>query len=918
MKRALQLFLLITIYQFTIAQKIPLDYNAILNWPTIYPMPKISNDGKYVLYTVKRNEHVTLFLKSTEIDLKIEYEGEGGLFQNSCFTEDSHYAVFMKAKDSLCIFDLVKKRETQIIECSSYLLPENGTCDWIACRSKKNQVCLLNLFTGKRFEFSNVNNFLFSNSGKVFLFVNGPDRDATYPLSINWLDLTSLRLQCIWHGNDAKSFTFSESDDKLAFCSEMQGGGDMERKIFYYSKELDSAQELVGIKSKILDERFQVCNSGFSFSPKADKLFFYVCNSKDTVKPVEEFASLDVWSYKDDVLQSEQLQNSDNERRFKCVIELNTKKVNQLEFEENDYWYLPNLNHGQNDEFLLLTVKEPKDGTLFKLSENKTYLIDTKDGSRRLINSMPANKSWFSPKGKYVYWYDSYKHAYYTYNIATAKITNVSVNVKTPLYKGNFQNVAQSPYGVAVWVGDDESFLVYDQYDIWELDAEARQPPVNVTNGYGQKNKIVLRLVYKNYPGSFLRESALKRDSNIFLCGFNEISKYNGFFKTRLNSYREPAYLIMSPDTYYFSGDFTFPAIQPFMLKAKYSEAYLLIRMSDSEFPNMQFTRDFRSFQKMSTLSPQKSYNWLSSELYTFKSLNGQQAKGILYKPENFDPQKKYPIIFHFYEQLSNQLYQFPTPEFCPGEMNIPLFVSRGYLVFCPDIYYSIGNPGQSAYDFVISAAHLMSKKTWVDSKKMAIQGHSFGAYEVNYILTRTNIFAAASSSAGTSDLISAYGSLRKNIQSHYEKGQMRMGTTPWDNQEAYIKNSPVYSADKVSTPLLIMHNKDDRNVPWSQGVEFFTALRRLKKVVWLLQYDDGGHELDNQVDQIDFTTRILQFFDHYLKENAAPQWMTKGIPAKAKRKENGLKLDSLGRCFPDCQICQKWNNIATEIQARQ
>jgi dipeptidyl aminopeptidase/acylaminoacyl peptidase len=250
-------------------------------------------------------------------------------------------------------------------------------------------------------------------------------------------------------------------------------------------------------------------------------------------------------------------------------------------------------------------------------------------------------------------------------------------------------------------------------------------------------------------------------------------------------------------------------------------------------------------------------------------------AKGILYTPENFDTQKKYPLIFHYYEISSDQLYLFRKPTLSSGGLDISWYVSNGYLVFIPDIKIPKGHPGKGALS-VIRAAKYFHRKPWVG--KMGLQGHSFGGYITNYLITHNNLFAAAQESAGPADFISGYGAVKKytgnGMQYLYERGQNNIGVTPWQRQDLYITNSPIFRADKINTPLLILHNEEDNAVPVSQGIELFTALRRLKKPAWLLQYDGEGHMLINEQHKLDFSRRQQQFFDHYLKGLPAPEWM--------------------------------------------
>jgi dipeptidyl aminopeptidase/acylaminoacyl peptidase len=333
-------------------------------------------------------------------------------------------------------------------------------------------------------------------------------------------------------------------------------------------------------------------------------------------------------------------------------------------------------------------------------------------------------------------------------------------------------------------------------------------------------------------------------------------------------------------------------------VKAKNAQMFIVRRMSASESPNLFFTEDFRHLKRLTDIRPEKDVNWLTTDLLTLKTLDGVSTQGILYKPENFDPLKKYPVIIYYYERLSEGLNDFIYPEPCVGPINIPYFVSNQYLVFTPDIHFTIGSPGHSAYSAVVSAAKYLSTMAWVDKHKIGIQGHSRGGYETNFIITHTGMFAAAMSASGMSDYISLYGGIRSNGASRqhaFEQGSQRIGGTLWKSLDSYLANSPIFLAPKVTTPLLMMNNKSDSDVPFEQGVEFFTALRRLGKSVFMLQYDGEDHAVSGNA-ATDLTVRMKQFFDYYLKDAPPPRWMTEGIPAKWKGIVTGLELDKTGQ----------------------
>jgi dipeptidyl aminopeptidase/acylaminoacyl peptidase len=350
----------------------------------------------------------------------------------------------------------------------------------------------------------------------------------------------------------------------------------------------------------------------------------------------------------------------------------------------------------------------------------------------------------------------------------------------------------------------------------------------------------------------------------------------------------------MGPYCYEITDDIDNTGMTP--LKAADADAYIVQRMSSTESPNYFYTTDFKTFKQLSDVHPETAYNWLTSELINWPLPDGTISQGVLYKPQNFDPKKKYPVIFYYYEKFSDKLNTYLPVQPSSGTINIPWFVSHGYLVFTPDIHYKIGYPGNSALNAVVSAARYLSSLSYVDSLNMGIQGQSFGGYETNYIVTHSNLFKAACSVSGLSDIVSFYTGIwgSTNPADFVEMGQLRMGQKLWDDPGLYIENSPVFFANRVTTPILLMCNENDPAF-YLQGISFFNALRRLGKRVWMLQYDKEGHELEKDVDTKDYTIRLSQFFDYYLKAQRAPDWMIEGVPAYKKGYDAGLELEPTG-----------------------
>jgi dipeptidyl aminopeptidase/acylaminoacyl peptidase len=345
----------------------------------------------------------------------------------------------------------------------------------------------------------------------------------------------------------------------------------------------------------------------------------------------------------------------------------------------------------------------------------------------------------------------------------------------------------------------------------------------------------------------------------------------SGFFRGSLEG-SEPKQLLLA------NKSFAMP------VKARDADVYLLTAQSFSEFPDLAVTDGaFKELRKVSHANPQQAQLiWGRSEVVPFKNADGVPLTAALYKPENFDPKKKYPMLVYIYEKLTQNVNHFVDPR-PMHSINFSYYVSNGYLVLTPDIVYTTGYPGQSALKCVIPAIQAVVDRGIVDENAIGIQGHSWGGYQIAYMVTQTNRFRAVAAGAPVANMISAYDGIRWGSgvprQFQYERTQSRIGGSIWQYPARYIENSPIFWADRVQTPVLLLHNDGDDAVPWYQGIEYYLALRRLGKEVYLFVYNGEPHGLRKRPNQKDYTIRLQQYFDHFLKGAPAPEWMQKGVP---------------------------------------
>ncbi|HSM59833.1 MAG TPA: prolyl oligopeptidase family serine peptidase, partial [Longimicrobiales bacterium] len=257
---------------------------------------------------------------------------------------------------------------------------------------------------------------------------------------------------------------------------------------------------------------------------------------------------------------------------------------------------------------------------------------------------------------------------------------------------------------------------------------------------------------------------------------------------------------------------------------------------------------------------------------------------------------ERYPMIVYFYEKMSQRHHEFSRPVY-DDRPHMSTWASNGYLVLMPDIVYDDGYPGSSALDDVTSAARRVIDLGYADPERIGLQGHSWGGYETSFILTQTDMFAAVVTGAPLTNLMSMNNILYKSSGAQngpiLQWSQGRMGDQPWDDLERWVSQSPVHHAPGIRTPFLILHGTEDGAVDWNQGLELYTAARRLGKEVILLSYPDEPHHLAKEANQKDFQVRMRQFFDHHLKGAEAPPWMTGGVPFLEKGRKAEAKVVS-------------------------
>jgi dienelactone hydrolase len=710
--------------------------------------------------------------------------------------------------------------------------------------------------------------------------------------------------------NDAKNYAFDETGSQLAFVAERDSAAKAQQKFYklwYYKPGMDSAQ-MRGDRTGLAPGLTISENYPLKFSKLGKRLLLGVAPVrpvKDTIVPDFEKAGLDVWNYKDDDLQPVQLKNLDRDlkKSYLAVLDSGRDVIVQLGSEAFPDIMMTKL--GDGDIFYAGTDTGRRVAKQWQgYSFSDLYSVNPATGEKKIITKNFKGTVDPSYTGRYLLYYDDRKKSYWVYNSASAQFYKIGTDITTSLFdEENDVPDDAPPYGIAEWEKNDRYIYLYDRYNIWKVDPEAKEKSVIVALlPLAQKSKIMCR-----YVRTDSNEKYIDPGNYSYFRLYSEVNKLYTYVRAKLSTIPTVAGLeTIAADTGMLCNTF---------IKADSSDVYLFTKENFQSPPDLYITSQAIDSAlnagkppitgwhagglaciQLSHINPQQSqYLWGNAELFKWKAYTGKETEGIVYKPGNFDAREKYPMIVYFYERNNNTLYNYQPPSPTPSRLNIPFFVSRGYVVFVPDIWYTTGHPGKNAYDYVVSGTRALIKLGFIDSTKIGIQGQSWGGYQTAYIITQTNLYAAAWAGAPVVNMFSAYGGIRwesgLNRQFQYEKTQSRIGATIWERPDLYIENSPLFHLQKVSTPLVIMSNDADGAVPWYQGIEFFTAMRRLNKPVWLLSYNGEAHNLVERRNRKDIQIREQQYFDWLLKGDKPPVWITVGVPATLKGIDYGLEI---------------------------
>jgi len=707
-----------------------------------------------------------------------------------------------------------------------------------------------------------------------------------------------------------KGFAFDEKGAHLAFVADRDDykADTPAFALYLWTAGTEAAAELASATTPGMKPGTVVSEHGkLAFSKDGARLFFGT-SAAPTIEPDDppEPIKVDIWTWKDADLQPMQKVRAEEEkkRNHRAVVHLKERRLVQLASTD-----MPEIDLSDDGARALGSSDVPyRQLVSWDGRYTDHYIVNLQDGSRRKSFEKARFGATLSPGGNYVLTFDQRDSQWHVERVSDGARVNLTakLGVRFDDEKADTPEPPR-PYGIAGWTDGDRSVLLYDRYDIWELRPDGSAPRM-ITNGIGRRQKLVFRYQRTEEERSAGRgpraeqpdEKPISLEKPLLLFTTDETTKATGFYRVTVPA-AEPA--PADTKTARKAGAKVAkaepappaPIADPVklvmmdklvggLIKAKEAETYVFTEQRFEEFPDLWVSGGaLTDVKKVSDANPQQgNYVWGRSELIDYVNADGTPLRAILTKPDDFDPSKKYPLMVYIYEELTDGLHRYTPP--APGtSINVSRYVSNGYVILQPDIIYDTGYPGESALKCVIPAAQRVVSMGFIDPKRIGIQGHSWGGYQITYLITRTDMFRAVEAGAAVSNMISAYGGIRwgtgMSRAFQYERTQSRIGAPPWDSPLQFVENSPIFWVEKVHTPYLTIHNDDDDAVPWYQGIEFFTAMRRLGKEAYLFVYNGEKHGLRERENQKHWTVHMAEFFDHYLLAGPRPEWMDKGVP---------------------------------------
>jgi dienelactone hydrolase len=671
----------------------------------------------------------------------------------------------------------------------------------------------------------------------------------------------------IWDDVESKKIEWNSKGNQLAVLKgeKIDSLEHQVNELLVFSQINDKPKpHILNVENPAFPKQFVISDkANLRFLKDGNSVWFGIKEQADLLKADKDtIPNVDVWHWKDKYIQSVQIvrANRDRNATFSSVYQFSQNKFVQLS-DEDLKTVLPSGHHlfkiGLDEKPYISDIN-------WGVSPADLYRVNVNNGERVIIEKLVNRPLQHSPDGKYfLYQKDT---SIIAYNLETNTRINISskANVKFMDLEHPYPH-EKPPFGVSGWTKDGKNVILNHKYDLWMLALDGSKA-TNITK-IGDKEEIRFR-----YINLDKEEDWIDTKKPLFLEAYGEWTKKSGYYELKLGGNPEPLYYV--------------DAMLGSLQKPANAEILFFTKQTFEEFPDF-FNSDskFKSLEKVTDANPQqKEYAWGRRKLVDFTNSKGQRLQGTLTLPAGYIEGKQYPTIMYFYEKMSDRHHAYSMPVY-DDRPHFSTYASNGYMIFMPDIVFEEGKPGTSSLDAITSAANKLIELGYADKDNIGLQGHSWGGYQTSFILTQTDMFKCIVTGAPPTNLESFYNNIYGSSGTvHHgimEIGQVRMGrgVTPWTHREDYNRENPMRHVPNIKTPFLILHGTKDGAVDWAQGLELYNAARRMGKEVIFLSYPNEGHHLSNEANQKDFQVRMKAYFDHYLMDKPAPDWMENGVP---------------------------------------
>jgi dipeptidyl aminopeptidase/acylaminoacyl peptidase len=852
----------------------------------------VSDDGNWVSWTVSLVDgDDTLYIKNASSGKLYKY----ALSSGASFSTGSKWVAFRvgysekqiekmteqkkPVKYKAKLLDLTTGKERVFENISSFSLTKDANhlimTGYPPENSKVRDLFIYNLKTFTLKNIGNISEYSINKPGNRLAYIISAENKKGNGVELMNLDNYGVT----FIENDTatyKSLVWEREGNALAFLKAFSDTGYVEQnhilftvRNIYLKPETKSYNPAT---DKTFPEKMRISeNYRPSIALDQKTLFFgvykWTVKEKKEKKPAEteKLPGVDIWHWKDDPVQPTQKVTYENDKNYTYLFAWTPDQNKAVRITDED------MREGRpnGDGHYVLATNDKPYQPAFREDYYDHYSVNTATGEKKLVLKNFSNIYGSSPAGKYALYFKD--KCWWVYDFVKDTHINLTKDIPTVFWntRDDHPIEVKPPFGSGGWFRDDKAVLLYDEYDVWKISFDGSKP-VRLTNG--KENKIIFRVTRISFEFPYL--DPLK---DLYFTAFGDIDKKMGYYRLTLkNKFEKLLY-----EDKAISG----------LSKAEKSDFFIYTSETYSSSRNVYRTGySFTDAIRISDTNPQQAkFAWGKSELIQFKNKDGKELQGALFYPANYEPGKKYPMIVYIYEIRSNVLNQYVSPS-PRSSYNTTNYTSQGYFIFQPDIVYKTNHPGESAVECVVPAVEAVLKTGMIDEKKIGIMGHSWGAYQTAFIITQTKLFSAAVAGAPLIDMISMYNEIYWNSgspnQNIFEVSQGRLREPWWVIMQDYMNNSPMYQAQKIITPLLVTFGNSDGAVDWHQGIEMFTTMRRMEKPFIMLVYDGENHSLAKKENQLDYTKKVNDFFNHYLMGTEGPAWIEKGKTYLDKKTE--------------------------------